>query len=83
MPRVCVDASLVLNLLLPDEPDQRLADLWSEWIESQTIPFGPPLIYAEVPSALRRSVHSGDLCTPAESPPKRANRRLTILADLA
>ena len=65
MPRVRVDASLVLNLLLPDEPDQRLADLWSEWIESQTIPFGPPLIYAEVPSALRRSVHSGRISAEA------------------
>lgn len=59
MPPVCVDASLVLNLLLPDERIQRLADLWSEWTESQTIPFGPPLIFAEVPSALRQSVYSG------------------------
>ena len=60
-----MDASLVLNLLLPDEPDQRVAALWSEWTESQTTPFGPPLIYAEVPSALRRSVYSGRISADA------------------
>ncbi len=65
MPPVCVDASLVLNLLLPDEADHRLADLWSEWMESQITPFGPPLIHAEVPSALRRSVYSGRISADA------------------
>jgi len=58
MPPVCVDASLVLNLLLPDEPDDHLSPLWSKWTETQTAVFGPPLIYAEVPSALRHAVQS-------------------------
>ena len=78
MPPVCVDASLVLNIHLPDQPDLGLAALWSEWIESQTTPLGPPLIYAEVPSALRRSVHSGRISADAGESAFQHFRRLGI-----
>ncbi len=68
MSRVCVDASLVITLLLPEEGSGRVQALWSQWQREQVVPFGPPLLYAEVPSVLRRAVfygrltsHAGDL----------------------
>ena len=59
MPRVCVDANLVVARLLPDERSERLEALWSQWQREDTTPFGPPLLYAEVPSVLRAAVHLG------------------------
>jgi len=59
MPPVCVDASLVLTLLLPGEARAPVSALWSQWTESNTSPFGPPLLYIEVPSVLRESVYFG------------------------
>ena len=56
MPQVCVDASLVLTLLLPEERSEHVEELWTQWRREQTVLFGPPLLYAEVPSVLRQAV---------------------------
>ena len=61
MPRVCVDASLVLTLVLPDERSEQVQALWSQWQREQNAPFGPPLLYAEVPAVLRQAVFYGRL----------------------
>lgn len=61
MPQVCVDASLVVARLLFDEQSQHVEALWTRWQQEQIVPFGPPLLYAEVPSVLRRAVFSGRL----------------------
>jgi predicted nucleic acid-binding protein len=61
MPQVCVDASLVLTLVLPDERSEYVQALWSQWIREQISPFGPPLLYAEVPAVLRQAVFNGRL----------------------
>ena len=56
MPSVCVDASLVLALLLPEEYSNLVRSLWSGWVR-ETVPiFSPPLLYEEVPSVLRQAV---------------------------
>jgi predicted nucleic acid-binding protein len=56
MPPVCVDASLVLMLLLPDEHSDRAESLFYRWAQENTPLVGPPLLYAEVPSVLRAAV---------------------------
>jgi predicted nucleic acid-binding protein len=56
MPSVCVDASLVLALLLPEERSNQAQSLWSGWLREAVTIFGPPLLYAEVPSVLRQAV---------------------------
>ncbi len=56
MPAVCVDASLVLMLLLPDEHSGRVESLFSRWQQENTSLLSPPLLYAEVPSVLREAV---------------------------
>ena len=65
MAMVCVDANVVITRLLPDERNERVEALWSQWLRDQDNPFGPPLLYAEVPSVLRQAVFSGRV-TPEE-----------------
>lgn len=54
MPQVCVDASVVVARLIFDELRQTADALWTRWQREQIVPFGPPLLYAEVTSVLRR-----------------------------
>ncbi len=55
--RVCVDASLVLEVLLPYPASDNGARLWEVWTDSQMEVFAPPLFFAELTSVLRESVH--------------------------
>ncbi len=65
MAQVCVDANVVLSRLIPGQQNERVESLWSQWMRDHDTPFGPPLLYAEVPSVLRQAVFSGRL-TPEE-----------------
>jgi predicted nucleic acid-binding protein len=56
VPSVCVDASLVLAILLPEEWSDQAQSLWTEWSRGRVTIFAPPLLYAEVPSVLRQAV---------------------------
>lgn len=56
MPRVCVDASLVLSWLLPEEYSGKAEALWKSWREQGIGLIAPPLLYAEVLSVLRQAV---------------------------
>ncbi|HEY7976494.1 MAG TPA: type II toxin-antitoxin system VapC family toxin [Ktedonobacterales bacterium] len=60
-----MDASLVLHLLLYDERDAAVVDLWQEWALRRTPVICPVLLYAEVTSVLRLRVSTGRL-TPEE-----------------
>lgn len=59
--RVCVDASLVLHLLLPDERDASTEALWHGWATAGIVVIGPALLYAEVTSVIRLRVATGRL----------------------
>lgn len=59
--RVCIDASLVLHLLLPDERDLQTETLWQNWSTNGIRVIGPMLLYAEVTSVLRLRVATGRL----------------------
>jgi len=61
MPSVCLDASLVLILLLPDERRDFVRALWIGWQEQGTSLLAPPLLFAEVSSVLRAAVFFGRL----------------------
>ena len=56
---VCVDASLVVRLYLPDERSAAVNTLFSRWIQDNVSLIGPPLLYAETPSILRQAVFLG------------------------
>jgi predicted nucleic acid-binding protein len=58
---VCVDASLVLHFVLPDERDLHTEALWQQWSTTGVSVLGPMLLYAEVTSVLRLRVATGRL----------------------
>ena len=57
----CVDTSLVLMVLLPDENRSQAERLFSGWAAENAVLVCPPLLYAEVPSVLREAVYFGRL----------------------
>jgi predicted nucleic acid-binding protein len=59
--RVCIDASLVLHFVLPDERDLLTEALWQQWSTTGVRVIGPVLLYAEVTSVLRLRVATGRL----------------------
>lgn len=59
--RVCVDASFVLHLLLPDERDAGVDAFWQSWATAGTQAIGPVLLYTEVTSVIRLRVATGRL----------------------
>ncbi len=58
-PRVCVDASVALMLLMPHELTPQVRRLWLAWMDEGVDVVAPPLFFAEVTSVLRESVHFG------------------------
>ncbi|MBI2909410.1 MAG: type II toxin-antitoxin system VapC family toxin [Chloroflexi bacterium] len=57
--KVCVDASLVLMLLLPHELTLQAETVWRRWLHDGTELVTAPLFFAEVTSVLRESVYFG------------------------
>ncbi len=56
---VCIDASIVLKLVLPEEHAERASRLWKDWLVNDIGPVAPLLIRYEITSALRKNVHRG------------------------
>jgi predicted nucleic acid-binding protein len=54
---VCIDASLALAWLLHDEYREQADELLKAWARDAIDMVAPPLIHAEVSSAVRRNVH--------------------------
>lgn len=60
---VCVDASLVLKLVLGEDDSPQAIALWRRWIDEDVTVAAPPLLAYEVTSVLRTKVYCG-LLTP-------------------
>jgi predicted nucleic acid-binding protein len=59
--QVCIDAGIVLKLVL-DEPDSAIADeLWRSWLVNDVQPSAPSLIRFEITAVLRKHVYRGVL----------------------
>ena len=56
MTDVCVDASVVLDLLVPSEATPAVDTLWSRWLAERTTILAPPYFFVEVTSVLRNKV---------------------------
>jgi predicted nucleic acid-binding protein len=56
---VCVDASLVLKLVLGEGDSPRVLTLWRRWIDESITVIAPPLLAYEVTSVLRTKVYRG------------------------
>ena len=58
----CVDASLVVALVCPEEMTDRALALWERWMREDVRAVAPYLLQYEVTSALRRKVVRGYIC---------------------
>lgn len=59
--QVCVDASILLKLVL-HEPDSHLAEaLWRSWLATGHRPVAPPLLPFEITAVLRKHVYRGTI----------------------
>jgi len=54
---VCVDASLILRILVPEPLTEQALALWSLWQQSSQTPIAPTLLAFEVTASLRRYVY--------------------------
>lgn len=58
---VCVDASVLIHWLVPQQSDPRVYELVDGWIEDGVELIGPALLLSEVISVLRHQAHKGTL----------------------
>jgi len=58
---VCVDASLIVALLMPERHTEQALALWQAWINDDLRIFAPALLGYEVTSALYRKVLQGKI----------------------
>lgn len=58
---VCVDASIVLKLLIPEADGDVAHRLWSRWRDAGTVTYAPLIILWEVANGVRKAVRSGEL----------------------
>lgn len=69
---VCIDASLIGALLLPEELTDKAVLLHRRWLESSEPMVAPTLLVAEVASLLRKAVYT------KRTPPDVARRALSF-----
>jgi len=58
---ICVDASIVVPLVVENKNSQRVNELWVDWHEAGNRLIAPTLLYYEVTNALRRYLVAGQL----------------------
>jgi predicted nucleic acid-binding protein len=56
---ICIDASVLLKLVVDEEASDLANDLWARWVAEGTEIVAPPLIYYETTSSLRNKVYRG------------------------
>ncbi len=56
---VCVDASLVLKLVLAEKDSERARQLWETWVRQEVQVVAPPLFLYEGAAAIRGYVYRG------------------------
>jgi len=54
---VCVDASILIKLVVEEEQSDRAAALWSSWVDNRVEIVAPTLFLYEVTATLRKKVH--------------------------
>jgi predicted nucleic acid-binding protein len=58
---VCVDASVIAKLLLPENDSPQARDLWSLWEDQGIVAHAPAYLVFEVSHAIRKGVRRGGL----------------------
>ena len=56
---ICVDASFVVKLVVPEPNSEKADGLWATWLDADIEIAAPDLLPYEVASAIRKQVHRG------------------------
>ncbi len=59
--KVCIDASFVLKLVLPEDCSDKVHLIWTEWIEKRKSIHAPYLLIYEAHSVIRNKVYRDEL----------------------
>jgi predicted nucleic acid-binding protein len=57
----CVDASLLIKLVVPEPYAEQADNLWRDWIQEDTQAVAPPLLHYELTAVLRKKVYRKQL----------------------
>jgi predicted nucleic acid-binding protein len=60
---ICVDASFVLKLVLPEKGSDAAEVLWSRWADARTSVYAPGHLLFEASHGIRKAVRSGNLAS--------------------
>lgn len=60
---VCVDASIVIKLIVEEPGSDRADALWAQWIQQDVQIVAPALLRYEITAVLRKKVYRGQLST--------------------
>jgi predicted nucleic acid-binding protein len=59
--KVCIDASFLLKLVLPEDHSEKVHLIWTEWISKTKNIYAPYLLIYEIHSVIRNKVHRKEL----------------------
>jgi len=59
--KVCIDASFLLKLVLPEDYSEKVHLIWTKWINKTKIVYAPYLLIYETHSVIRNKVYRKEL----------------------
>lgn len=59
--KVCIDASFILKLVLPEDYSEKIHLIWAEWIEKRKRVYAPYLLMYETHSVIRNKVYREEI----------------------
>ncbi len=59
--RVCIDASFILKLVLPEDASEKVHTIWTEWVNRGKSIHAPYLLVYETHSVIRNKVYRKEL----------------------
>jgi predicted nucleic acid-binding protein len=59
--KVCIDASFILKLVLPEDYSEKVHLIWAEWVEKGKRVYAPYLLMYETHSVIRNKVYREEI----------------------
>ena len=59
--KICIDASFILKLVLPEDDSEKVHTIWAEWVTKRKNVYAPYLLIYETQSVIRNKVYRKEL----------------------
>ena len=59
--KICVDASFILKLVLPEDYSDKVHLMWNEWVEKEASIYAPYLLIYETGSVIRNKIFRDEI----------------------